>query len=742
MSILVGRETRLLVQGITGREGEFHSRAMLEYGTKVVAGVTPGKGGQTALDGAVPVFDTVAEAVRETGANTSLHLRPGRRRAGRGHGGRRRRASRTIFCITEGIPALDMVPAVEVVRRAGARLIGPNCPGATSPGSGEGRDHPGLDPSRGPRRRGQPLRDAHLRGGPGDDRRRASASRRASGSAATRSSARPSSTSSSCSPPTTETEAIVLIGEIGGAAEETAAAWAAEHLARHPEGRVHRRPDRARGQADGPRRRDHLGRRRDGGLEGRRARGGRLPRRRLPDRAAGAPARRRLPRLGRRPMGALDGPRRRRRARRSCWRSGSTTSPALDDRGRFAAHLRARRRPRPDLARPVRRGRPDRDRRATTPTDFIDARLELDGPDDGDDRTIERVDPAWITAVAHDPGPRRSARSPAAGSTSSRRSSASCRARRSPGSATSPGGSWRSAGPPTARPTCSSPGRCVERGPAPDDEASFAANRSLWDAWTAIHATGEFYDLEGFKAGGVRLRPYEIEMVGDVAGRSLLHLQCHFGIDTLSWARLGARVTGADLSPAAIELARVAGGSSSASRRPASSGRTCTTCRPPSTARSTSSTRRAASSAGCPTSAAGRGSSPTSWPRAGAFFITESHPVVNAFENEGVAPGELRLVYPYWEHRSRSTSTVKGSYADPTADVGDETEHGWDHGLGEIVTALIDAGLRIERSSSTRSSTGRSDFLVEDRRRAVACCRPTPRGELPLMFSLVATKPA
>ena len=71
MSILIGRDTRLVVQGITGREGEFHSRAMLEYGTPLVAGVTPGKGGQRALDGQVPVFDTVAAAVAETGANTS-----------------------------------------------------------------------------------------------------------------------------------------------------------------------------------------------------------------------------------------------------------------------------------------------------------------------------------------------------------------------------------------------------------------------------------------------------------------------------------------------------------------------------------------------------------------------------------------------------------------------------------------------------------------------------------------------
>ena len=134
MSILVGPETRLLVQGITGREGDFHSRSMREYGTLIVAGVTPGKGGQTALDGSVPVFDTVSDAIRETGANTSCIFVP----AGGAPDAVMEAATAgiaTIFCITEGIPALDMIPAVEMVRRAGARLIGPNCPGATSPGS-------------------------------------------------------------------------------------------------------------------------------------------------------------------------------------------------------------------------------------------------------------------------------------------------------------------------------------------------------------------------------------------------------------------------------------------------------------------------------------------------------------------------------------------------------------------------------------------------------------------------------
>jgi succinyl-CoA synthetase alpha subunit len=133
MSILVNGDTRLLVQGITGREGEFHSTAMLEYGTNIVAGVTPGKGGQTALDGRVPVFDTVAEAVRETGANASCIFVPAAAAPDA-----MLEASEAgvplVVCITEGIPALDMLRVYHVLRATGTRLIGPNCPGLTSVG--------------------------------------------------------------------------------------------------------------------------------------------------------------------------------------------------------------------------------------------------------------------------------------------------------------------------------------------------------------------------------------------------------------------------------------------------------------------------------------------------------------------------------------------------------------------------------------------------------------------------------
>jgi len=132
VSVFIDQQTRLVVQGITGRDGSFHTRQMIGYGTKVVAGVTPGKGGQL-FDGAVPVFDTVADAVRETEANTSVIYVPAAV------------AASAIFeaadagiplivCITEGIPVLDMTRGLPYLHERGARLIGPNCPGLISPG--------------------------------------------------------------------------------------------------------------------------------------------------------------------------------------------------------------------------------------------------------------------------------------------------------------------------------------------------------------------------------------------------------------------------------------------------------------------------------------------------------------------------------------------------------------------------------------------------------------------------------
>ncbi len=132
MSILVDKNTKLVVQGITGDEGSFHTKQMIEYGTKVVAGVTPGKGG-TLFEGKVPVFNTVEEAVKEKQANTSVIFVPPAFAAD----AILEAASagiKVIVCITEGIPARDMVRVYNSIRDKDIKLIGPNCPGIISPG--------------------------------------------------------------------------------------------------------------------------------------------------------------------------------------------------------------------------------------------------------------------------------------------------------------------------------------------------------------------------------------------------------------------------------------------------------------------------------------------------------------------------------------------------------------------------------------------------------------------------------
>ena len=147
MSILVDKDTRLVVQGITGREGAFHTEQMITYGTNVVAGVTPGRGGGWAVGG-VPIFDTVREAVEATGANTSIIYVPARfapdailEAAGGG--------IRLVVCITEGIPALDMLRVRAYLDSTEIRLIGPNCPGLITPGEAKVGIMPGHIHTRG-----------------------------------------------------------------------------------------------------------------------------------------------------------------------------------------------------------------------------------------------------------------------------------------------------------------------------------------------------------------------------------------------------------------------------------------------------------------------------------------------------------------------------------------------------------------------------------------------------------------
>jgi len=132
VSIFIDKSTKLLVQGITGRDGSFHTKQMMEYGTAVVAGVTPGKGGQK-FEGKVPIFNTVAEAVKSTGANTTVIYVPPPFAADA-----MMEAADAgipfIVCITEGVPVLDMTRVYPFVKERGSRLLGPNCPGLISPG--------------------------------------------------------------------------------------------------------------------------------------------------------------------------------------------------------------------------------------------------------------------------------------------------------------------------------------------------------------------------------------------------------------------------------------------------------------------------------------------------------------------------------------------------------------------------------------------------------------------------------
>ncbi|MBM3899510.1 MAG: succinate--CoA ligase subunit alpha [Gemmatimonadetes bacterium] len=148
MSVFIDKHTKLVVQGITGRDGSFHAKQMMEYGTQVVAGVTPGKGGQQ-FEGTVPIFNTVADAVQATGANTSVIYVPPPFAADAIMEAAASGVS-LVVCITEGVPVLDMTKVYPFVKERGVRLIGPNCPGLITPGESKVGIIPGRICTPGP----------------------------------------------------------------------------------------------------------------------------------------------------------------------------------------------------------------------------------------------------------------------------------------------------------------------------------------------------------------------------------------------------------------------------------------------------------------------------------------------------------------------------------------------------------------------------------------------------------------
>jgi len=226
MSILINKESRVVVQGFTGNEGTFHSTGMLEYGTNIVGGVTPGKGGQTHLD--KPVFNTVEEAVKNVEPNVSVIFVPAAfcadavmEAATAG--------IEVIVCITEGIPTLDMVKAWNFLKTTKSRLVGPNCPGVISPGECK----VGIMPAR-----------IHQKGKIGIVSRSGTLTYEAVNQITTLGMGQSTAVGIGGDPiigsnfidilklfnQDPETEAVVLIGEIGGSAEEQAAAYIKEHF--------------------------------------------------------------------------------------------------------------------------------------------------------------------------------------------------------------------------------------------------------------------------------------------------------------------------------------------------------------------------------------------------------------------------------------------------------------------------------------------------------------------------------
>jgi SAM-dependent methyltransferase len=262
------------------------------------------------------------------------------------------------------------------------------------------------------------------------------------------------------------------------------------------------------------------------------------------------------------------------------------------------------------------------------------------------------------------------------------------------------------------------------------------ANRRVWDQWAHVNAASAFYDVERFREGGIRLRPYELEEMGEVAGKDLLHLQCHFGLDTLSFARLGARPTGVDFSAEAIALARSL-----------------------TLDLGLDATFVLSDLGDLPNVLPGdfdvvyasRGvlawlPELDEWARVAAHFlrpggflyVTESHPVLWVWDDdEGVT--DLRLRYPYFSRRDPIAFPVKGSYADREADVTEPLEYGWTHDLGSIVTAVADAGLRVDFLHEFPFVEWPVPFLEE--RDGRWWLPASAGGELPLFFSLKASKP-
>ena len=281
-----------------------------------------------------------------------------------------------------------------------------------------------------------------------------------------------------------------------------------------------------------------------------------------------------------------------------------------------------------------------------------------------------------------------------------------------------------------------------------ENEQYYAANRARWDESVPIHVASEGYDVEGFLRGEKSLYAVEMDEVGDVAGKSLLHLQCHFGVDTLNWARLGAKVTGLDFSAPAIEQAR---------ELAAQLGIEATFVQ------SDLYAAREGLSGKFDVVYTGIGAlcwlhDIREWARivahflapGGFLYVYEGHPVLWALDDTR-DDGQLVLTEPYFELAKPSEYEGEYTYVDGPP-LKNTKDYEWNHGLGEIVTALIDAGLRLDFLHEHRRVAWQAlpsmlpnDGAVPGRsahqRRTSWQLPESQRDTAPLMYSLKATKP-
>jgi SAM-dependent methyltransferase len=261
------------------------------------------------------------------------------------------------------------------------------------------------------------------------------------------------------------------------------------------------------------------------------------------------------------------------------------------------------------------------------------------------------------------------------------------------------------------------------------------ANQETWNTWTRYHVESKFYDVDRFKAGAKTLDPIALAGPGDVTGKSLLHLQCHFGIDTLLWARLGAQVTGVDFSEEAIKAARALASELGIA-----------------------ATFIHSDLYDLPQHLSGQFDVVFTshgvlcwlpdlepWARViahflkpgGIFYIVEGHPVALLFD-ERREGAELRLFYPYFQGRDPVRAEERGSYAVPDAPIHRVT-YQWIHPMAEIIGSLLRAGLRITAFEEYPFAAW-AMFPWMERRADRWWQLPPGRESIPLMFSLKATK--